>query len=46
MLGTKVRYKGKDPYSISLDQYNITKDDNRQMTKMLLLIALNADGEC
>ena len=45
LLGTEVRYKGKDPYSISLDQYNITKDDNRQMTKMLLLIALNADGE-
>ena len=45
LLGTEVRYKGKDPYSMSLDQYNITKDDNRQMTKMLLLIALNADGE-
>ena len=45
LLGTKVRHNDKDPYSISLNQYNITKDYNRQRTKILLLIAFNADGE-
>ena len=45
LLGSKLRYTGKDPYAISLNQYKITKDDTRRLAKRLLLIALNADGE-